>query len=82
MPRNSRVSDRMFRLWTSRFNAQRIDGLADKNHPGRLRITIQVIQKDDVKLSLMLVNRPAPGDETAHPLHERNPPGEVIRRTD
>jgi transposase len=35
--RNSRVSDRMFRLWISRFNAQGIDGLTYKPRPGRSR---------------------------------------------
>jgi transposase len=35
--RNSRVSDRMFRLWISRFNAQGIDGLTYKPRPGRPR---------------------------------------------
>lgn len=35
--RNSRVSDRMFRLWISRFNARGIDGLTYKPCPGRPR---------------------------------------------
>lgn len=35
--RNSRVSDRMLRLWISRFNAQGIDGLTYKPRPGRPR---------------------------------------------
>jgi transposase len=35
--RNSRVSDRMLRLWISRFNAQGIDGLTYRPRPGRPR---------------------------------------------
>jgi transposase len=35
--RNSRVCDRMLRLWISRFNAQGIDGLTYRPRPGRPR---------------------------------------------
>ena len=35
--RNSRVCERMFRLWISRFNAQGIDGLTYRPRPGRPR---------------------------------------------
>ena len=36
--RNSRVCDRMLRLWISRFNSQGIDGLIYQPRPGRPRI--------------------------------------------
>jgi len=35
--RNSRVKERVFRLWISRFNSQGIDGLAYRPHTGRRR---------------------------------------------
>ena len=45
--RNSRASERMLRLWISRFNAQGIDGLIYRPRPGRLgKLDAAKIQSD------------------------------------
>jgi len=59
--RNSRVSDRMLRLWISRFNAQGIDGLTYRPRPGRPR----KLESDKVASEVLpLLDNPALAGET------------------
>jgi transposase len=59
--RNSRVSDRMFRLWISRFNAQGIDGLTYKPRLGRPR----KLESSEVESEILpVVDDPSLADQT------------------
>jgi transposase len=59
--RNSRVSERTFRLWVSRFNRQGIDGLTYRPHAGRPR---KLEPAQVVSEILPLVDQPALAGQT------------------